>query len=1091
MMNRIRHAVLLMLTMLVALLTSQSSAEARLLRNPAISDSQVAFAYAGDLWIVDRDGGDARRLTTFVGTEVEPHFSPDGRWVAFSASYDGNRDVYIVSVDGGEPKRLTWHPGGDFVTGWSNDGADVMFTSGRANAPRPNPQLWKISTEGGMPTRLPIPRAVDASYSPDGKRLAYEMVATWDGEWRNYRGGQAQPIRLLDLKSLDVEKIPGPESNNLNPVWIGDDVFFLSDRDWAMNVWQFNTRTKKLTQRTHFKEFDCKRLEGGGGKLVFENGGYLYTMEAASGSETKLSIELRGDFPWARPHWESVSDQISYASISPTGKRAVLAARGEIFSVPSDKGDIRNLSNNSGAADRAPTWSPDGSTIAWFSDESGEYQLVLTDQTGGERRTIELPDATFFYTPRWSPDSKKLAYADADRNLWILDIKEGSPRKVDDEGFAHPQRVIYPEWSSDSNWLAYARRLPSQYSAIFVYSLDSNETTQLTDGMSDAHSPAWDKGGKHLYFLSSTNYGRSVGWLDMSSIDATPDSAIYVAVLSADDPSPLAPESDEEEVESDDDADDEGDDKKGDKKEDKNEEDEAPALKLDFDGLATRFVALNVPPRPYSGLIAGEGGLYYLENVPNEPRNTLHHYSIEKRESKLLTAGVSSFDLSADGKKLLYTQGGGQIFITDAGDEIAPGKGKLNLSAMRMKVDPAAEWRQIFNEAWRYQRDFFYVDNVHGLDLDWAKESYGDWLKHVRHRDDLNYVLDILGGETAVGHSFNGGGDTPDVESVPVGLLGADYEIDNGRLRVRKIYNGENWNPNLQAPLSGAGIDAHVGDYLLAVNGVELKAGMNLYSLFDRTAGLQTRLTLNSKPTMKEAREITVVPVRNDGQLRTYDWVEGNRRRVDEMTDGQVAYVWLPDTGGGGFNNFNRYFFAQQHKKAAIIDERYNSGGFIADYIVDLLDRDLMGYFNNPIGDRQPFTAPNAAIWGPKVMLINEMSGSGGDMLPYMFRKRQIGPLIGTKTWGGLVGIWDVPGLIDGGFITAPRGGFYDTDGNWSVENEGVAPDIEVEMDPKLVAKGLDPQLEKAIAVALEKMKSEALELLPQPADPVRSRRPE
>jgi tricorn protease len=626
--------------------------------------------------------------------------------------------------------------------------------------------------------------------------------------------------------------------------------------------------------------------------------------------------------------------------------------------------------------------------------------------------------------------------------------------------------------------------------------------------MSDAHSPAWDRGGKHLYFMASTDFGLNIGWLDMSSYNVPLNHAIYVAVLPADEPSPLAPESDDE-SEDDEGGDDEGDDDEGEKKnKDDKDEGKVPEVRIDFENLDQRILALDIPARTYRGLAAGaEGTIFYTEQIRNMPGLRLHRFDLEERETEKVIDGIRSLAISTDGKKLLYAKERDQYFIVNAkgkpGMEAAmagdgPGRagkggknGPLDLGGMRMKVDPAAEWKQIFREAWRYQRDYFYVDNVHGLDLDWALETYGSWVDHVRHRADLTYILDILGGETAIGHSFAGGGDEPDVDRVPVGLLGADLEIDDGRYRIKKIYRGENWNPRLRAPLTGPGIDVREGDYLLAVDGVELTAEMNPYSLFDRTADRQTRLTLNDKATMKNAREVTVVPVASEISLRERDWIVDNRRRVDELSDGKLAYIWVPDTTYPGYTNFTRYYFAQQDRKGAIVDERFNHGGSIADYMVDLMSRELMGYFNNPVGDRQPWTVPNAAIWGPKVMIINESSGSGGDMLPYMFRHKKIGPLVGTTTWGGLVGIWDVPALIDGGFITAPRGGFYDVSGAWVVENEGVPPDVEVEQLPKPVNAGHDPQLEKAVEIALEMLETEGVALLPQPADPIRVRRPE
>ncbi|MBE0565001.1 MAG: PD40 domain-containing protein [Krumholzibacteria bacterium] len=1081
-----RPVVLACLLVLLLVAPATAADEALLLRMPDVGATQVAFVHANDIWIAPRDGGEARRLTTFAGAETHPHISPDGTLVAFSGEYDGNTDVYVVPTRGGEPQRLTWHPLPDEVRGWTPDGTRVVFASGRTGAPRPQPALWTIGLGGGLPEILPLPRAENGVFSPDGKRLAYQVVQQWDGEWRNYRGGQCNPVRVIDLATLEVERLPWRDSNDVSPAWLDDTVFFLSDRDWAMNVWAWNAQGGEPVQRTFFKDFDCKNLSGAHGRLVFENGGRLWTMDTAGGEPRALRITLSGDFPWARPHWTDAVDLVQGAGLSPTGKRAVFEARGEIFTVPAEKGDVRNLTASPGSAERAPAWSPDGLRISWFSDAGGEYRLVIADQFGKVEKTIALANPTFYYTPRWSPDGKHLAFGDADRSLWVVEVATGTARLVGNEGFATPARLIYPEWSPDSRWLAYSKRLPNQFNAVFVHSLETGRSTQVTDGLSDSHSPAWDRGGKHLYFLASTDYGLNVGWLDMSSYHRPLNYAIYVAVLDAAAPSPLEPQSDEEDG-------DEAKDEKKDEEKDTKKKDEAPVpVKIDFAGLDQRILALNVPARPYGDLAAGdEGVLFYTEEVPNQPGLSLHRYDLKEREAKPVTGGITTYVLSADGRKLLLGRPAHAWELADAAGEPKPGEGALDLGGLRLKVDPPAEWAQMFREAWRFQRDYFYVDNVHGLDLDWAWATYGPWLEHVRHRADLTYMLDILGGETAVGHSFARGGDEPDVDTVPVGLLGADFTVENGRYRLARIYRGENWNPDLRAPLSGPGLDVKQGEYLLAVNGVELTAGMNPYSLFDRTADRQTVLTLNSRPEPKGAREVTVVPVAEEISLRQREWMDTNRRKVDELSGGRLAYVWVPNTGGGGYTSFTRYYFAQQDKQGAVIDERFNQGGSIADYMVDIMSRRLLGYFNNPVGDRQPFTAPNAAIWGPKVMIINEMAGSGGDMLPYMFKLMEIGPLVGTRTWGGLVGIWDVPDLVDGGFITAPRGGFFDLEGEWRVENEGVAPDIEVEMEPKLVAEGRDPQLERAVAEALKLLETRAIELLEQPADPVRVRRPQ
>lgn len=1084
-MRIVRYTTIPFLALLSIGLTLRPNGEdTRLLRNPAISAQNIAFEYADDIWVVDRAGGDARRVTSFQGAESDPHFSPDGQWIAFSGQYDGNTDVYLVSINGGEPTRLTWHPGPDLVRGWSTDGSHVLFASGRTGAPRATPRFWSVSRDGGNPEPLPVPRVWQGSLSPDGSRMAYQMIALNDAEWRDYRGGQTNPIRIIDLQGLDVEKLPWEGSEDLSPVWIDNTIFFLSDRDMTMNVYAYDVSTGSLVQRTHFDEFDIKNLAGGAGGLVFEMGGYLYTMDAAGGEPQKLTINVRGDFSWARPHWETVGDRVFTWSVSPTGKRAVFEARGDIFTAPAEKGDVRDLTHTSGVAERAPAWSPDGEHISYFSDASGEYQLVIADQFGNNPRTISLDHPTFFYTPEWSPDSKYLSFGDADRNLWVVDVESGNARLVDNEGFAHPQRIIQAQWSPDSRWITYSKRLTNQYAAVFVYSLDTGERHQITDGMSNSWDPVWDRGGDYIYFLSSTNFGLNVGWLDMTSFGMPVTTAIYMAVLEADEANPFGPESDDEAVGE------EGKDQASEAEggEEEGATDEEEAVTIDFAGLDQRIIALEgIPPRQYIDIEAGgEGVVYYAEVVQNQPGVTVHRYSLEDREGKPFLPGVNGFRVSADGKKVMYASRGDTYGIVDATGNHDPGDGRLDLSDMRMRVDPPAEWRQMFNEAVRYQRDYFYVENVHGLDLEWVKRAYGPWIDDVRSRDDLNYVLDIVGGETSIGHSFTFGGDMPDVDRVPVGLLGADLVPANGRYRIGKIYRGENWNPGLRSPLSGPGIDAAEGDYLFAVNGVQLTADMNPYSVFGRTADRQTVLTLSATGSDGDARDVVVVPVASEGALRQREWMEHNRHVVDSLSGGRVAYVWLPNTSFGGYTNFNRYFFAQQDKQAAVLDERWNQGGSIADYMIDYMSRELFGYFNNPVGDRQPFTAPNAAIWGPKVMIINDAAGSGGDMLPYMFRFKQLGPLVGTRTWGGLVGIWDVPPLLDGGAITAPRGGFYNVRGEWDVEGKGVPPDIEVEMDPKLVNAGRDPQLERAVQAALELLETQRVVLLRQPDDPVR-----
>ena len=767
------------------------------------------------------------------------------------------------------------------------------------------------------------------------------------------------------------------------------------------------------------------------------------------------------------------------------GERALFSARGEVFSVPAEKGDARNLTRSSGTAERTPVWSPDGKQVAWFSDASGEYRLMIGTQEGlSAPREIKFDQPTFFHTADWSPDGKYIAVTDEGLNLLLVEVVTGKVTRLDTDTYAHPERTFEPAWSPDSKWLAYSKRLPSQFHVLMAYSVTERKTYPLTDGLSDAVSPAWDAGGKYLYFLASTDFGLSSGWLDLSSYDRRTRRGAYLMVLAADTPSPLLPESDEEARDT----------TSGggvDTTKAKSRADSAKGVRVRIDrtGLSQRILALGMPVRAYTSLAAGsEGVVFVTEAIENQPGVTLHRYDLKKRKSESFVSPVTRFSLSRDGKKLLY-QSGGSWMIVGAEAAPKPGDGKITVD-LQMRLDPRAEWRQIFKEAWRFERDYLYVPNHHGADWDKVWTMYEPWLASLGHRSDLTYLLDLLGGELSLGHTFTWGGDTPAIDTVKIGMLGADFAVENGRYRFKRVFSGENWNPNLRAPLSAPGVKARTGDYLLAVNGADLKPPTSPYEALEGTANRQTVLRLNDKPTLDGSWTVTVVPVSDEDDLRTRAWVEDNRRLVDSLSKGKLAYVWLPNTADQGYEYFNRYYFAQQDRQGVILDERFNGGGYIADYFVDILARHLRGYFNNPVGERRPWTEPITGIFGPKVMLINEYAGSGGDMLPYLFHEMKLGPLVGTRTWGGLVGIWDVPGLIDGGYITAPRGGFFNTEGHWDVENVGIAPDIVVQQTPALVAQGRDPQLERAVQEALRLLEATPVKLLAEPAPPVRVRRP-
>ncbi len=1054
-----------------------------LLRQPNASKDHIVFVHADDIWVTNINGGDARRLTSAIGTEVNPKISPDGKWVAFTGQYDGNFDVYVVSIDGGEPKRLTWHPGGDIVHGWMSDGNSVYFTSGREGYPTVNTKFFTVNIKGGTPTAMPLPFGFSGTLSPDGQTMAFLPYSLWDPEWRNYRGGQAQPIWLFNMKTYETIKTKqGDRERHSSPTWNNGILYFLSEQDYINNVWSYDPKTKAQKQLTFHKDFDIKNVSAANNKLIYEQGGYLHSYDVTTQKTQKLEIHVKGDLNWGRPRWNNLtSGNLINANLSPTGKRALFESRGEIFTVPKENGDWRNITNSTGAADRSPAWSPDGQKIAWFSDASGEYQLMVKDQFGlQEAQSFPIPNKKFYFTPAWSPDSKYIAFTDTDYNIWYMDVKTGVIKKVDTDRYAHPNRTMKPVWSPDSKWIAYVQLQNNQFKAVKVYNLETGVSRQLTDGLSDAIDPRWDESGKYLYFLASTDFGLATGWLDMSNYNYPVTRALYIAVLSKDASSPLEPKSDDEPVKN---------------PTDTGSKQTKPSasgvqVKIDFEGLDQRIIAANIPMRNYTGLVAGpDGTVFYMEAVANQPGVVLNRYSTKDQKTIEFARAVGSAVTSADRKNLLYRSGPGWYIVGTAAAP-RPGEGRLATDGMKVYVDPNKEAEQIYKEGWRLQRDFLYVDNMHGAPWDKIYEWYKPWVKHVKHRSDLNYIIDIISGEVAVGHSYVNGGDFPDVPTVPGGLLGADYQIDNGYFKIKKIYTGENWNPELRSPLSGPGINVKVGDYLLEVNGQKLDASMNLYSLFEGTANRQIKIRINSKPSWEGSQLITVVPIANEAALRSRDWVEGNRRKVDALSGGKLAYVYVPNTGDPGYTSFNRYYFSQQDKQGAIIDERNNGGGSAADYMIDVMSRKLQGYFNNRVEGHRVSTTPMAGIWGPKVMIINENAGSGGDLLPYMFRKMKLGPLVGTRTWGGLVGTWDTPPFIDGGRMVAPRGGFFDTDGKWAVEAEGVAPDIEIFHDPKAIIEGRDPQLERAVQEALRLMPTQGIELKKEPAPPIRSFRP-
>jgi len=1071
-----------------------------LLRDPTVSQTQIAFSFAGSIWISNRDGSNVRRLTS-GGHEGKPMFSPDGSQVAFTGDYDGNRSVYVVAAAGGDPRRLTYHSADSGVIGWTPDGKHVIFATQRAAFAQGVVQLFKVPIEGGFATPVPLPRASEGSFSPDGARIAYVPNIQWQKAWKRYRGGQTRPIWIANLADSSVEAaIPRDNSNDFNPIWVGDTVYFLSDRNGPITLFAYDTKSKQVKQLVQNTGLDIKSAGGCSDAIVYEQFGSLHLLDLRSGADRALAIEPQGDLAEVRPHFQKIEPKkIQFSAISPTGQRALFGVRGEILTVPAEKGDIRNLTNTTDVVERDPAWSPDGKSIAYFSDESGEYGLSVRDQGGmGEVRKIDLgTPPTFYYSPVWSPDSKKIAYTDKRLNFWYVDLQTKTPVHVDRDVYTDPAHPLQMIWSPDSRWIAYTRQLQNHLHAVFAYSIEQAKSYQLTDGLSDALYIAFDKDGKSLYFTASTDVALNTGWLDMSSLLHPVTRSVYVMVLKKDGASPLAPESDEEKSKEAEKADK---DKKADPEKDKDKdkgkdkdakEGKPPNVDIDLEDISQRILALPVAAKNYYGLFAGAAGVLFLEEGPavdpidledSGPPMKVHKFEFKTRKSEQILEDVTAFSLSFNGEKMLYAkQNQWTIGPAEKPPEGPPKPGQggpLKLDTMEVYVNPRAEWKHMYHQVWRDERDFLYDPGLHGLNLAAIVKTYEPFLDNLSSRDDLNYLFNEMLGDITIGHMFVGGGSVPDPKRVKTGLLGADYSIENGRYRFTRIYNGENWNPKLNAPLTQPGVNVKTGEYLLSVNGRDVKPPADVYSFFEETAGKQVMLKVGATPDGSGSREVTVVPIDDETGLRNYAWIEGNRRKVDELTGGRVAYVYLPDTFAGGYTNFNRYFFAQIDKQAAIIDERYNGGGDIADYVIDYLRRPLLSYWNMREG--KDITTPIEAIFGPKVMITNEMAGSGGDALPWMFRKTGIGPLIGKRTWGGLVGHYTNPGdLLDGGFTGTPNLAFYNPDGTWDVENHGVPPDIDVEYDPKSVRAGHDPQLEKAVEVVMDLLKKN-----PRPPEP-------
>ncbi len=1048
-----------------------------LLRFPTMSKTQIAFEYGGEIWTVSRKGGQAHRLVTGLDVLTMPIFSPDGSMIAYTGTYDHNTDVYVVPSTGGEPTRLTYHPGPDVAVGWTPDGKDVLFRSRRYTYSDPN-QLYTVPVTGGFPQELPLSMAETGSYSPNGSRIAYVPSFQWEPFWKGYRGGQTTPIWIATLSNSSVVKIPRDGANYNDPMWVGNAVYYLSDQDGPITLFSYNVDTKKVTKLIDNKGFDITSASAGPGGIVYSQFGQLYIYDFATKVSQHVPVTVSGDLPQVRPTYEKVADQISNYDISPNGVRAVFQAHGDILTVPTKHGSIDNLTSSPGVEDRSPAWSPDGKSIAYFSDRDGEYDLYVRNQDGsGKVRKISLGQKdAFYYQLTWSPDSKKLSFSDQKLNLWYVDLtqKDPKPIKVDVDDYSELHEFDQ-SWSPDSRWIAYTKVLPNYLHAVYVYSLKDHEIHQITDGGSDCLYPVFDKDGKYLYYTSSTNTGLSQGWLDMTKLERPVTRNVYAVLLREGIASPLAPKSGFEKV-----------DTTGHKKEKEKEKtsaksksDTSKAVGIDFSDIMARTVPLPIPAANYRWMSAGEAGTIILLRGPVVSGPGLRSggisvvkFDIKSLKTSTLVSGVSQFAVSSNGTKMLYQQGG-SWFIASTSSPGVKSPEKLDISNMRVYVNPREQWAEMYHDAWRIERAFFYNPNFDGLNIDAAEKEFSAFLPGIASRGGLTFLFREMLSYMSVGHMFIYGGTEPKMSDIKVGLLGANYEIEHDRYRITKIFTSGEWNPDLYAPLAQPGLKVKAGDYILAVNGNQITGSMNIYEAFQDLANQTVTLTVGPNPDMTDSHQIIVKTIPSEFALRHEAWVEHNMKLVNKFSDGKIGYVYLPDTEDQGFVNFNRYYFSQVDKDGVIIDERFNHGGYISDYIIQYLTRKPMSMNVTRYG--KTAICPPMAIFGPKVMVINQFAGSGGDALPWYFKMAKVGQLVGVRTWGGLVGIGGYPSLMDGGGVTAPRIAVEGLNGTFPVEDHGISPDVRVWQNPELVREGHDPQLEAAVDVALKDLKEHPL----------------
>ncbi len=1083
-----RRYIMVLAALLVCTASSMAQ-EARLLRFPAVHKDMVAFVYAGDIYTAPRTGGQATRLTSHDGREFFPRFSPDGSKIAFTGQYDGDMAVYVMPVEGGHPSRLTWHPGAqntsermgpeNVVMGWSPDGTKVMFRSRMETASDWDGRIYLVNLTGSLPEPLPMMQAGFTSFSPDGKKVAYCPIYRDFRTWKRYMGGTAQDVWIYDLEKNTSEQITDWAGTDNVPMWYGDKIYFNSDRtDGKLNLYRYDIATKQVTQVTKFEEYDVRWPSLGIDGIAFENGGYLYVMDLPSEQVHKVEIKLITDHHTMRPEIKDVSKRIGDFDIAPNGKRAVFAARGDLFSVPAKDGNTRRLITRSDAREGSPQWSPDGKWIAFYSDITGEEELYVISHDGADTVQLTSGNRVQRYDPEWSPDSKRLIFFDMTNAVRSVDVSTKQVVTIDSADYGG---LGGPSWSADSRFVAYTKNLSNFITTIFVYSFDDRAIHQVTPGYTNDYWPSFSPDGKYLYFLSERNFNPVLGNYEFSFINQAIDN-LYAVVLQKDGKSPFEKEGDEGVT-----TDDEGDadqpkgkaSKKSDGKDDEKKAEPTP-VRIDFDGIFDREVAIDLPAGNYSSVVAVDGAVFYmsqplrgLRGPVGDGKRTLHKYDIAKEEDHEFAEGIGGFCLSPDGKHMLVAKEGSYFIVGTEGPKADLTEGKLDLSHLSAEVDHEAEYRQMLREAWRGERDFFYDADMHGVDWDEIWSRYSVMLPYVTHRFDLTYLTGEMLGELACSHTYTGAGEMPEIQPGKVGLLGCDFGIDTkaNRIRFARIFHGENFDQELRSPLCEPGVDVREGDYLLAINGRELTGVMNPYRLTENTLGQKITLTVNDRPSMQGARQVVVKPITEEVNLRYFAWVQDNLHYVDSVSNGQIGYIHIPDMDSYGLYRFTKMFYHQMRKPGLIIDVRWNGGGFVSGLILERLRRTLVAAGKGRYGSVWP--DPGDAVHAHMITLMNEFSCSDGDYFPYFFREYKLGPLMGKRTWGGVIGINGFTPLVDGGYYTVPAAGIYNLQGDWVMENRGVEPDIEVENRPERLVAGFDDQLDRAIADISRRLKED------------------